>query len=524
MLTIENYLGEPHLNTQSQTWELNLDEDITLNLRSICELVLSIFDAQSCRIFGKFEQSFILITQSGDVNSFSDKNIDDINHFNSFTEKKLPTITCSENNKPTSAKTINNANVDNNSLFHIVSPITLPTEDHFGFIEIYRYSEGAINTKEKAILKLIERDITNHVLQHRHIFEADKSRELQQLISKNNKDWIFVKDKNFKIVYGNDAFISLYPKDKQDKIIGYTTIEEYDEKEAELFLKQDKIAFEQGESTVIEDIHMPNGGRMIVETVKRRFNDDTGKAYILCICRDITEKENLIRQLKKATKDLDDFTSIASHDLKSPLNAIKRLLEWIEEDCKGILPEESLENLNLVVSRANRMHTLLDDLLNFAKIGREDIKFVEISMVKLFDDLSNLIDLPDTFSLQVDDATLTVPLVPFETVMLNIVSNAIKHNDKQNGTINITTTSNRHYYIIKISDNGPGIEPKYFQRVFQLFQTLKPRDELEGTGLGLSVVVKHLNQFGGKVEIDSDGINGTTFTVMWPKQKPKGKV
>jgi PAS domain S-box-containing protein len=488
MSDIENYLGQPSLNSNGKDWELDLNNDIKLNLDNICDLILTIFEAQGCRIFGTFPQSSILIAQRGQMLGFVEHESD-----------KNPT--------------------GDQGTFHLVSPISLPSGLPFGYIEFYRQTHQSLTDKEQSILQVIKRDISNHLLQNRHIFEAAKSVELQQLISLHNKDWIFVKDVDFKIVYANAAFIALYPKDKQDKIIGYTTIEEYEEKEADIFLKHDKLAFEHGESIITEDLHMPDGSRMIVETIKSRFTDETGHVYILGICRDITEKEGLIRQLKKANNDLDDFTSIASHDLKAPLNAIRRLLEWIEEDCRDILPEESLDNLLLVVSRANRMHSLLEDLLSFAKIGREDITVVEMSMLKLFEDISPLLDLPKEFALNVQDVNLVVPSIPFKTVMLNIVGNAIKHNDKPDGVINVTMKTNRHYYIISVADNGPGIEPRYFDRVFQLFQTLKSRDEVEGTGLGLSVVIKHLNQFSGKVEIESDGKLGTTFNIFWPKQK-----
>ena len=116
-------------------------------------------------------------------------------------------------------------------------------------------------------------------------------------------------------------------------------------------------------------------------------------------------------------------------------------------------------------------------------------------------------------------AELTVALVPFKTIMLNLLGNAVKHNDKTSPQINVGFREIQYFYVISIEDNGPGIDPKNFERIFQLFQTLKSRDEVEGSGIGLSVVLKHLNQYGGRIEVDSDGENGTTFTVYWPKPK-----
>ena len=499
MTNIENYLGCPTFNSHNKEWELCLDDNIKTNLSNICELALTTFNAKACRIFGIFPQSLIQLVSCGDDNIFDNEKITLLHLSNETIEKEIPSL-----------------NKDAHKNIQILSPVFPNLDSSSVYIEFYRNSDQPLTEKDKAILKLIQNNIKNHLLQQQ---EAIENKEFHHLISKNNKDWIFVKDTDFKIVYANESFRSLYPKDKQDKIIGYTTIEDYDPKEADIFLKNDKIAFETGESIAVEDIYMPNRSIMKVETTKRRFVNDKGDTYILGICRDITEKENLIHQLKRANDNLDDFTSIASHDLKSPLNAMKRLLEWVEEDCRDLLPKESSDNIQLAISRANRMHSLLDDLLHFAKIGRHDTQVAELSISQLFDDITPLLDFPETFTLNISDAALTVPLVPFKTVMLNIVGNAIKHHDKTNGIIDVSMQENLHYYIVKVSDNGPGIEPKYFERIFKLFQTLKSRDEIEGTGIGLCVVVKHLNILGGKIDVESDGKSGTTFNIYWPKPK-----
>lgn len=511
MLSVESYIGNPEKNAKTGQLNIVLDSSIQTNLDSICELVLTIFDAYACVITANFSQGLVALSQRGEslseLNQYQQTDINTAEKIKEFVFDTKPNL--SLDSKKNSSK-----------IHQVHSPIIFSTGLVFGTLAFERHRDCPLDEKEEAILSVLQRDIANHLIQHKQAFEAAKSIELHTLISQHNQDWIFVKDEGFRIVYANDAFLGVYPEEMQNKIIGFTTVEEYDAAEAELFLAHDKVAFEKGVSIVTEDLHMPDGRHIIVETVKRRFEDEYGKAYILCVCRNITEREDLIRDLKKANDELDDFTSIASHDLKSPLNAIKRLLEWIEEDCKALLPEEHLENLNLVMNRADRMQILLDDLLRYARIDRGDVSVTEINLADIKKDVAQLLDLPKNVVFNIDEGLLNVPVVPFKTVMLNLIGNAIKHNDKAEGLINVTMMDSRHNYIIEVSDNGPGIEPKYFDRIFQLFQTLRSRDELEGSGIGLSVVMKHLNNFDGRIEVESDGKLGCIFRVYWPK---KGK-
>ncbi|ASM50303.1 hypothetical protein PESP_a2316 [Pseudoalteromonas espejiana DSM 9414] len=502
MPSIESYIGTPS-TTDNKLWSVFLDSDIQTNLDSICDLVLSIFDAKSCTIIANFPQSRVNLSQRGDVTNVCDA---DLKH-DQFVESLI--------NESQSA-----GSEGDTKAYRLVSPIILPSNLKFGWLIVERISTQPLTSKEVSVFGVLQKDIVNHLVQRKQIVEQKKAAELQATITQLNRDFIFIKDENFKIVYANDAFINSYPPSMHDKVIGYTTVESFEAKEADLFLEQDKIAFEKGLSKVVENIHMPNGNRIIVETTKKRFEDKSGAPLILCVCRDLTEKEGLINRLKKANRELDEFTSIASHDLRAPLNAIKRLLEWISDDCETLLPDEHLENFQLVISRANRMQTLLEDLLKYAKIDQCDVTLSTTTLEAVYQDVAQLLDIPSSMTINIDsgNSQINIPAVPFKTVILNLLSNAIKHNDKTHGIINISLRPALHYYVIEVTDNGPGIEPKYFSLIFQLFQTLRSRDEVEGTGIGLSVVKKHVTNFGGKVDVSSNGKTGTTFTIFWPKQ------
>ncbi|WP_282114787.1 sensor histidine kinase [Pseudoalteromonas arctica] len=250
-----------------------------------------------------------------------------------------------------------------------------------------------------------------------------------------------------------------------------------------------------------------------------KINSSKFHSTISELKKDETEKDRLIKKLQIMSDELDEFTSIASHDLKSPLNAIKRLLEWIYDDCKDLLPQEHLENFQLVLSRANRMQVLLEDLLSYSRINSCDSTHANISLESIYQDIEQILEVPQavTVDIHANNEVLDIPLIPFKTVFQNLISNAIKHNNKEHPVIDISLIPSNQYYIIEITDNGPGIDPKYFSLIFKLFQTLQSRDDVEGSGIGLCIANKLIINYGGKIEVASDGELGSTFTIYWPK-------
>jgi len=504
MPTVESYIGSPSVNPY-KLWHVLLEDNIQTNLDSVCELAVNLLGAKSCAIVANYPEHKIKLAHYGESLNVSDTELA------LYTSNECRLIEIPQQNSHSA----------HSYTWRVTAPIILFSKLQFGWLIFDKKNDQPLSQKEMTTLEVLQKNIVNHLKNRKKIIEQEKINELQATISKLNRDFIFVKDEEFKIVYANDAFLNMYPAHLKDKVIGFTTIESFDEEDAEAFLAQDKIAFETGQSKVIQKLHAPNGQYITVETTKKRFEDSTGAPYIMCVCRDLSEIEGLINKLTKANKDLDEFTSIASHDLKAPLNAIKRLLEWISDDCKDLLPQEHAENFQLVISRANRMQTLLEDLLKYARIDQCDVTLTSISLESVFEDVAQLLDIPKSITVTVDTSNtlINIPAVPFKTVILNLISNAIKHNNKEHGEVNISLKQSVHHYIIEVSDNGPGIDPKYFSLIFELFQTLRSRDEIEGTGIGLSVVKKHVTNFGGKVEVSSDGKSGTTFTVFWPKNK-----
>jgi len=227
---------------------------------------------------------------------------------------------------------------------------------------------------------------------------------------------------------------------------------------------------------------------------------------------------HLIDELKRSNEELNNFAYVASHDLKSPLRGIDQLATWIEEDMGIHLVPEMQDHLRLMRSRVKRMERLLDDLLAYARAGRAGDELVTVNTRELVENIFDLSATNRPIKLQVAESmpVLCTPKSPLDLVFRNLIVNAIKHHDKPEGTIEVSARPIADGFEFTVKDDGPGIPPEHQQRVFGMFQTLKPRDEVEGSEIGLALVKKTVESIGGRVTLESDGKNGCTFRFTWP--------
>ena len=222
------------------------------------------------------------------------------------------------------------------------------------------------------------------------------------------------------------------------------------------------------------------------------------------------------QNLEKSNHDLEQFSYIASHDLKSPLNGIKQLAIWIEDDCKDILPPESIKHLDLLKARSERMMKLLNDLLEYSRVNTKKYVPELVHLQEMSEDIFTLLNAPDNFSISAPDLELEIPKSPFEIVLRNLISNAIKHHDKENGKIDISYEHTEKMHIICVSDDGPGIPDDLHEKALQMFQTLQPRDRVEGSGMGLALVKRIVSHYNGEFFITKNVKVGTQFVIHWP--------
>lgn len=224
-------------------------------------------------------------------------------------------------------------------------------------------------------------------------------------------------------------------------------------------------------------------------------------------------------ELERSNKELATFAYVASHDLKSPLRGIFQISHWIEEDLNNGETQAIPGHMNMLRGRLRRMENLLDDLLAYSRAGRLEGGISQIELGRLAKSIFEMQAPPDGFILEVaeDLPTFSTLATPLEQVLRNLFTNAIKHHDRTAGLIKLSgSLANKDYYEFSVSDDGPGIPPEYQERVYVMFQTLRPRDEVEGSGMGLALVKKIVETYGGKTSIVSDGKRGTSIRFTWP--------
>jgi signal transduction histidine kinase len=224
--------------------------------------------------------------------------------------------------------------------------------------------------------------------------------------------------------------------------------------------------------------------------------------------------------LERRNQELDQFAYVASHDLRSPLRGIDLLATWIAEDAGDALPPNCHEHIERLRGRVGRMERLLDDLLSYSRADRQQSAPEEVDTARLVATVAELLMPPPGFQIVLEGEmpVLVTEPVPLEVVIRNLLDNAIKHHHRaQEGVVRISAQDQGEFVYFCIADNGPGIAPQFHDRIFHVFQTLKPRDQVEGSGMGLAVVRKLLESRGGSIRVESDEGQGAAFYVIWPK-------
>ncbi len=228
-----------------------------------------------------------------------------------------------------------------------------------------------------------------------------------------------------------------------------------------------------------------------------------------------------VQNLRRSNKELQDFAYVTAHDLKAPLRGIGTLADWIASDYADQFDDQGRQQLRLLKGRATRLTELIDGILRYSQIGRAAQRPEAVDVGQLVRDTIMLLDPPAQMQVVVADTLpsgVVCEKVGLEQVFHNLIDNAIKFMDKPRGHVEIRCRDLDDAWEFAVSDNGPGIEAKYFEKIFQMFQTLAPRDQRESTGIGLPIVKKIVELYGGSVWVESEVGQGSTFFFTFPKK------
>lgn len=258
----------------------------------------------------------------------------------------------------------------------------------------------------------------------------------------------------------------------------------------------------------------------------------TGLGYIYAVARDIThDKETqalMIEQahaLERSNADLEQFAYTASHDLRAPLRGIEHLVQWIEQDMPDSVPEKVHDHIEHLRQRVRRMDSLIEDLLAYYRSGHMDEQPSRVDVAALVEGIRQILAPPPGFTVRAEGAVESIETAraPLELVLRNLIGNAIKHHDRTEGTVTVRTTARNGRYEFAVEDDGPGIPREHLERVFAMFSQLKPRDQVEGTGMGLALVRRIVERHGGEVYAEPRAGRGSVLRFTWPGTAADGE-
>jgi len=229
--------------------------------------------------------------------------------------------------------------------------------------------------------------------------------------------------------------------------------------------------------------------------------------------------DGYISELERKNQELDRFSYVVSHDLKAPLRGIENISRWIEEDFADELPGKMMEYTELIRNRIRRMEGLIDGLLALSRIGRQKQPAERVDVGQMLTEIVELLSPGPQMRILIPGRLPVVytEKLPLQQVLTNLISNAVKYHHRPDGKIMVGFKEMDGAYEFTVSDDGPGIDPQYHEKIFIIFQTLRPKDAFESSGVGLAIVKKILDDRKCSIRVVSNVGKGASFLFTWPK-------
>jgi len=361
--------------------------------------------------------------------------------------------------------------------------------------------------------------------------EVLKAYEEKDIILESFGDAFFAADKNWIITYWNKDAEKLFSIPKNN-IIGRCLWDIFSNNRDSVSYKNYHQAIETNETVHFEDYY-PFVNKWYEISAYPSANG------LSVYFKDVTERklaeihlsesnENLQKKAKElavSNAELEQFAYVASHDLQEPLRMITSFLTQLEKKYGDIIEDKGKQYIHFAVDGAKRMRQIILDLLEFSRVGRTDDKMEQVDLNELVSDILTL------HSKQIKDKKVVVHVgrlpsmhtlkAPLRQVFQNLISNSLKYHKETEGVIPSIAVEYQDSNInwqFSVTDNGLGIDPQYFEKIFIIFQRLHNKEEYSGTGIGLAVTKKIVENMGGKIWVESVEGSGSTFYFTLPKQ------
>ena len=355
------------------------------------------------------------------------------------------------------------------------------------------------------------------------ITEFENLLKKHEIILESISDYFYSLDKNLNIVYCNDALTDVYKHREGEKSFINKGI-------FELLPEYKNTVFEENLLTAIK-----TNTAQHFEIYNAKTNNwfehyfyphENGCSVMFRFINDkVLAKEKLLKanqqlrtrteELSNSNTELERFAYVASHDLQEPLRMVKNFLQLLERNYKNAVDAKGKQYIHYAVDGAERMQGLIRDLLQYSRVGSGTLEISEVDMNEVMSDVIQLFK--NDFSN--DSAKIIIdklPVIhagksPMTQLMQNLIENALKYRNNDLAIIHISSEDTENEWIFSVQDNGIGIEPQYFEKIFVIFQRLHNKDEYSGTGIGLSISKKIVERYKGKIWVESALNKGSTF-------------
>ena len=422
-------------------------------------------------------------------------------------------------------------------LSELVVPVFVDDEIR-ALINIESTIPEEIGESERRLIEIVALHVSSALERIQRTAELRESEERLRILSQNAGDAILMVNQERNIVFWNPA---------AERMFGYAEEDIKNKKLEELIVPEERWESFNEEfyaiierkvdlgSKVLNSVGQRSDGSMIELGFTATVIELDDITHVIFIMRDVTEQKRaqerifeLLEQMRslntefeRSNKDLENYTYVVSHDLKAPLRSIRSFGGFIMEDNADQLDEDGKEYLNRIITAATHMDDLISDLLLLSRVGRRFTEPEEVNLNEIIDGIKE-----DIYTIiEEKGALINVSKLPtvytqktwIRQLFMNLITNGLKFNESGNPIIDIQIEENSREYIFSVADNGIGISPEYHEKIFQLFERLHTNVEYEGTGAGLTICMKIVEDFGGKLWVESEEEQGSTFYFTFPK-------
>ncbi|RJP16168.1 MAG: PAS domain-containing protein [Candidatus Abyssobacteria bacterium SURF_5] len=407
---------------------------------------------------------------------------------------------------------------------------TIAADEKYSFPGLFRAVLLEPAGKQMCRILWLVKDLTD---QKRHQAERENARRFAEELFQTIREPLLVLTEDLKVMLANTSFYRFFRAD-QGSVEGRYVFElgnlQWDIPSLRNLLSEMVAGRDFFEDFQVEHT-FPNIGRRVMLLNARRLQNENFGVILLLAIEDVTERidserrlDRLMRELKQSNEELQYFAYVASHDLQEPLRMITSYVQLIERRYGHLLEDDAREFMDYVVDGATRMKALIESLLEYSRVqtrGKEpEAVDAEEVLARVLQTLGSLI--------RENHATVTHDTLPvvvadpiqFSMVFQNLIDNAIRFRKEDEPLkVHISAKEAGNEWVFSVSDNGIGIEPRHYERIFRLYQRLHTRGEHTGTGIGLAICKRVVERHGGRIWVESIPGAGSTFFFTIPRRE-----